>query len=270
MLAEAPSVPGSLLSVRGVTKRFGGVTAVSEASFDVVSGSITALIGPNGAGKSTLFNVVTGFERGDGGDVLLAGRSVYGASPHAIARRGMVRTFQLTKALSVMTVIDNVLLADPGNPGERLAVAAFRPLWRKRERAARVRALALLDIFGLAAKGNDYAGTLSGGQRKLLELARALMLEPNILLLDEPLAGVNKTLGLRLLEHIERVRAEYGLTILLVEHDMDVVMRHSDRVVVMAEGKVVMSGAPADVRRDQRVIDAYLGSDSSGEDGNRV
>ena len=270
MLAEAPVAAVPLLSVRGVTKRFGGVTAVSEASFDVVPGSITALIGPNGAGKSTLFNVVTGFARGDGGDVLLEGHSVYGASPHVIARRGMVRTFQLTKALSVMTVIDNVLLADPGNPGERLAVAAFRPLWRNRERGARRRALELLDVFGLAAKGNDYAGTLSGGQRKLLELARALMLEPKILLLDEPLAGVNRTLGLRLLEHIERVRAERGLTILLVEHDMDVVMRHSDRVVVMAEGKVVMSGTPAEARRDQRVIDAYLGSDGGRQGGGRA
>jgi len=150
VLAEAPIAAGSLLSVLGVTKRFGGVTAVSAASFDVVPGSITALIGPNGAGKSTLFNVVTGFERGDRGDVLFEGRSVYGASPHVIARRGMVRTFQLTKALSVMTVIDNVLLADPGNPGERLAVAAFRPLWRNRERGARRRALELLDVFGMS------------------------------------------------------------------------------------------------------------------------
>lgn len=270
MLAEAPATPGPLLSVRAVTKRFGGLTAVSEASFDVAPGSITALIGPNGAGKSTLFNVVTGFERGDSGEVLLEGRSVYGASPHAIARRGMVRTFQLTKALAVMTVVDNVLLADPRNPGEQLAAAAFRPLWRKHERGARTRALELLEVFGLEAKGNDYAGTLSGGQRKLLELARALMLEPKILLLDEPLAGVNRTLGLRLLEHIERIRAEHGLTILLVEHDMDVVMRHSDCVVVMAHGKVVMSGTPAETRQDQRVIDAYLGSGGSQQGGGRA
>ena len=260
MPAEGSAGSAPLLSIRGVTKRFGGVVAVAGASFDVTEGSITALIGPNGAGKSTLFNVVTGFERGDRGDVRLDGRSVFRHSPHSIARRGLVRTFQLTKALSVMSVLDNMLLADAHNPGERLALAAFRPVWRRREGEARERARQLLDVFGLGAKAHDYAGTLSGGQRKLLELARALMLEPRLLLLDEPLAGVNRTLGRTLLEHIERLRGERGLTILLVEHDMDVVMRLSDRVVVMAEGRVVAAGTPAAVRSDERVIEAYLGS----------
>jgi neutral amino acid transport system ATP-binding protein len=253
----------TLLSVEGVTKRFAGVLAVNAASFTVAGGSITALIGPNGAGKSTLFNVVTGFERGDGGEVRLAGRSVYGSSPHTIARKGMVRTFQLTKALSVMSVLDNMLLAAPNNPGERIALAALRPVWRSAERSARARALETLAVFDLADKAHDYAGTLSGGQRKLLELARALMLEPRILLLDEPLAGVNPTLGRVLLEHIEALRADRGLTILLVEHDMEVVMRHSDVVVVMAEGRVVTTGTPDVVRRDPRVIEAYLGAGAS-------
>jgi branched-chain amino acid transport system ATP-binding protein len=177
-----------------------------------------------------------------------------------LARQGVVRTFQLTKALSVMSVLDNMLLANAHNPGERLLLAALRPTWRRAERAARDRAHELLEIFGLAGKAGDYAGTLSGGQRKLLELARALMLEPRLLLLDEPLAGVNRTLGRSLLEHIERVRAERALTILLVEHDMDVVMRHSDRVVVMAEGRVVAAGTPAAIRSDESVITAYLGT----------
>lgn len=265
MPAETPGAGGPLLSVERVTKRFAGLVAVSGASFDVAAGSLTALIGPNGAGKSTLFNVVTGFQRGDGGEVVFDGRSVYGRSPHAIARRGMVRTFQLTKALAVMSVRDNMLLAAAGNPGERLALAPLRPLWRRAERAARERAGELLEVFGLAAKADDYAGTLSGGQRKLLELSRALMLEPRLLLLDEPLAGVNRTLGRTLLEHIERLRAERGLTILFVEHDMEVVMRHSDTVVVMAEGRVVTSGRPAEVRRDERVIEAYLGSGGAGD-----
>jgi branched-chain amino acid transport system ATP-binding protein len=255
----------TLLSVEGVSKRFAGVLAVDRASFGVAAGSITALIGPNGAGKSTLFNVVTGFERGDGGEVRLDGRSVYGSSPHAIARLGMVRTFQLTKALSVMSVLDNMLLAAPRNPGERLVLSALRPVWRSAEREARVRALETLEVFGLADKASDYAGTLSGGQRKLLEPARALMLEPRILLLDEPLAGVNPTLGRALLEHIESLRAERGLTILLVEHDMEVVMRHSDVVVVMAEGRVVVAGAPDVIRRDPRVIEAYLGAGAAPE-----
>jgi neutral amino acid transport system ATP-binding protein len=257
--AELPAAE-PLLSIRDVTKRFGGVIAVNGASFDVDARSITALIGPNGAGKSTLFNVVTGFDRADRGDVRLAGRSVFRRAPHAIARRGMVRTFQLTKALSVMSVLDNMLLASARNPGERLAIAAVRAAWRRPEREARARALHLLDAFGLASKAPEYAGTLSGGQRKLLELARALMLDPVILLLDEPLAGVNRSLGRTLLEHIEQLREERGLTILLVEHDMDVVMRHSDRVVVMADGRVVAAGKPGDVRNDERVIAAYLGS----------
>jgi branched-chain amino acid transport system ATP-binding protein len=256
-----------ILVVDQVSKRFGGVTAVDSASFDVAPGTVTALIGPNGAGKSTLFNVITGFERGDAGTVTFNGRSISRKSPHALARLGIVRTFQLTKALSVMSVLDNMLLADAGNPGERLGLALIRPLWRSRENASRARAAELLDIFELGDKAGEYAGTLSGGQRKLLELARAMMLQPRVVLLDEPLAGVNRTLGARLLEHIVRVRSEMGLTVVLVEHDMDAVMRHSDRVIVMAEGHVIMTGTPAEVRDDERVIEAYLGSPGEPGDG---
>jgi len=253
-------VSESILELEEVAKHYGGVRAVDGASFDVERGSITALIGPNGAGKSTLFDVVSGFERGDDGVIRFDGRSIQRLPAYAIARRGLVRTFQLTKTLNVMSVLDNMLLAAQGHPGERLGGWFVRPLAaRRREREARLRAHELLETFGLGAQAGEYAGTLSGGQRKLLELARALMLGPRLVLLDEPLAGVNPTLGRRLLEHIEELRRREGTTVLFVEHDMEVVMNHSDRVIVMAHGRVIADGAPEDVRHNEAVVEAYLG-----------
>jgi branched-chain amino acid transport system ATP-binding protein len=251
---------GALLEVEGVVKRFGGVHAVDGADFDLVEGSITALIGPNGAGKTTLFNVITGFQRGDRGSVRFAGEEVLRRPAYAIARRGMVRTFQITRALAAMPVLDNMTLAAPDQPGERFRNLVLHPrAVREREREVHERALELLDVFGLEKHVDAYAGTLSGGQRKLLELARALMARPRLLLLDEPMAGINPTLGRRLLDHMQRLRREQGMTILFVEHDMEVVMNHSDRVVVMAEGRVIATGEPHQVREDPAVIDAYLG-----------
>jgi branched-chain amino acid transport system ATP-binding protein len=253
---------GSILEVEAVRKSFGGIRAVDDATLDVRKGSITALIGPNGAGKTTLFNVVTGFLRAETGRIAFDGRSIFRMPPHAIARRGMVRTFQITKALAAMPVIDNMMLAAPAQPGERLAGLIVRPrAARAREREVRERALQRLEVFGLADKAQDYAGTLSGGQRKLLEFARALMVEPRLLLLDEPMAGINPTLGARLLEHVRELREREGVTFLFIEHDLDVVMRHSDRVIVMAQGAVIADGTPGAVRRDQSVIDAYLGGE---------
>jgi branched-chain amino acid transport system ATP-binding protein len=181
----------------------------------------------------------------------------------------MVRTFQITKALAAMPVIDNMMLAAPDQPGERLRDVVFRPFAsRAREKEVRKQAMELLDLFNLEQLADAYAGTLSGGQRKLLELARALMTEPKLLLLDEPMAGINPTLGRRLLDHMQNLKRELGVTILFIEHDMEVVMNHSDRVVVMAEGRVIAEGEPHEVRKDKRVIDAYLGE--GVEDGARA
>jgi ABC-type branched-subunit amino acid transport system ATPase component len=274
--AAAPASPSEngkpILEVHDVVRRFGGIRAVDGATLDVKEGSITALIGPNGAGKTTLFNVITGFYGGERGSVRFRGGEIIRRPPYAIARLGMVRTFQITKALARMPVIDNMMLAAPDQPGERFANLIFRPAAsRRREREVRERAEEVLALFQLERVRDEYAGTLSGGQRKLLEFARALMAEPTMLLLDEPMAGINPTLGRTLLEYMRRLREERGMTFLFIEHDMEVVMDHSDRVIVMAEGKVIADGDPEQVRRNERVIDAYLGGGAAieREDGER-
>ncbi len=252
---------GAILEVRGVVRSFGGVRAVDGASFAVAPNSITSLIGPNGAGKSTLFNIISGFLRGEAGVVLLMGREIQHLAPHRIVGAGLVRTFQTARALSRLSVLDNVVLAAAGHPGERLSgVLLRRRAARECERDARERASELLRLVRLDRHAGDLAGTLSGGQRKLLDFARALMAEPRILLLDEPMAGVSPPLRAQLLEHILHQRDELGMTFLLVEHDLDVVMRASDRIVVMSAGAVIAEGTPGEIRGDQRVVDAYLGS----------
>jgi len=247
------------LHVHDVVRAFGGVRAVDSASLEVEAGSITGLIGPNGAGKSTLFNCISGFLRPQSGRVLLDGKRIDRRTPHRIAQAGLVRTFQTPRALTRMTVLENVMLAAPRHRGERLggslAVSA-----RRREREVRTRAAELLGLVRLDGHAAALAGTLSGGQRKLLDLVRALMAEPRILLLDEPMAGVSPTLRVELLDHILALRKRDGITLLIVEHDLDFVMRASDRVVVMNDGRVITQGSPDEVRTDERVVDAYLGA----------
>ena len=249
--------PDPILVVEGVRRSFGGLQAVDVDHLEVQRGVITALIGPNGAGKTTLFNVLTGFDRADAGAWIFDGVPLHGRRAHQIARAGMVRTFQLTKALARLTVLDNMLLAAPAQRGERFS-GALAQGWRLQEERNRQQAQALLDRFGLAPMSDHFAGMLSGGQRKLLEMARSLMAVPRLLLLDEPMAGVNPALRRSLLDHIDGIRQE-GATVVFIEHDMDVVMGISDWVVVMAEGRVLAEGPPAVVGRDQAVIDAYLG-----------
>lgn len=259
----APARPGSpkpdpVLVVEDVRRSFGGLLAVDVDHLEVQRHTITALIGPNGAGKTTLFNLLTGFDRPDGGSWSFDGEPVAGMSAYRIARRGMVRTFQLTKALSRLTVLDNMLLAAPRQRGERI-VPALLQLWRGEERHNHARAIDLLGRFNLAGKQDDLAGTLSGGQRKLLEMARALMVDPKLVMLDEPMAGVNPALVQSLLEHIRELRDE-GRTVVFVEHDMDVVMTISDWVVCLAEGRIIAEGPPASIVSNEAVIDAYLGT----------
>jgi neutral amino acid transport system ATP-binding protein len=251
----------AILEVREIVRAFGGLRAVDDASFDVETGSITALIGPNGAGKSTVFNVISGFLAAERGNVQFEGRRIDRSPPHRIAQRGLVRTFQVPRTLTRMSVLDNILVAATQHPGERLNGIALRPgLAHRRERRARERAAELLALFRLDGHAGEYAGVLSGGQRKLLDFARVLMAEPRLVLLDEPMAGVNPTLGRQLVDHVLRLRTEAGMTFLFVEHDLDIVMEASDRVIVMNEGRVIASGAPEEVRGDQRVVDAYFGT----------
>ncbi|ELZ49735.1 ABC transporter [Halorubrum distributum JCM 9100] len=251
------------LRVEGLVKRFGGVTAVDGASFEVESGSLTGLIGPNGAGKSTTFNCITGVHEPTAGKVYFEGEDITGLKPYQIARKGLVRTFQIARELAEMTVLENLMLAPQGQLGES-AIRAVTPGLRggvvEEETALRERAWETLEFFEIDHLAHEHAGNLSGGQRKLLEMARALMTDPEMVLLDEPLAGVNPTLEEKLLDRVHDLRAD-GYTFLLVEHDMDVIMNNCERVIVMHQGSVLAEGTGDEIRNDERVIEAYLGED---------
>ena len=260
-VAAEPGVgkPDPILVADDVTKTFGGLHAVRVSRLEVQRGAITALIGPIGAGKTTLFNLLTGFDRADSGNWSFEGRSMAGLPAHRIARAGLVRTFQLTKSLTLLTVLENLKLGGSKQAGERFFTALVHPLWRAREESIERLADDMLARFQLDRMRDEFAGTLSGGQRKLLELARALMVQPTMIMLDEPTAGVNPALTQSLLRHIQQLRDE-GMTILFVEHDMDVVMGISDWVVCMAEGRVIAEGPPTSIGSNRAVVDAYLGA----------
>ena len=249
------------LQVEGLRKEFGGITAVDDASFQVERGSLTGLIGPNGAGKSTTFNLITGMIEPDAGTVTFEGEDITGLEPHAIANRGLVRTFQIARELQDMTVLENMMLAPKGQRGESLwrsVVPGVRGDVIDQESALLDRVWEVLEFFDIDHLAEEYAGNLSGGQRKLLELARALLTDPDMLLLDEPFAGVNPSLERRLLEHIHELR-EQGYTFLLVEHDMDLIMENCERVIVLHQGRVLTEGTPAEIQANEEVIEAYLG-----------
>jgi ABC-type branched-subunit amino acid transport system ATPase component len=249
---------GALLDVRDLHRQFGGVRAVNGASFAVPPGQITGLIGPNGAGKSTVLNIVAGALRPDSGTVSYRGKDVTGLPSYKIARHGVIRTFQVSSEFAAMTVLENLLVARPAPRGERLWQAALgKRYWKGEERANVERARTLLARFDMSAKEDEYAGNLSGGQKRLLELMRGLMAEPALLLLDEPMAGVSRPLARRIEQHLLELVGE-GLTMLMIEHELAVVERLCDPVVVMAQGRVISQGTMANVRADQEVLDAYL------------
>jgi neutral amino acid transport system ATP-binding protein len=273
-LAGVPWEPGvpkpdPVLVVDGVRRSFGGVRAVDVDHLEIQRGLITGLIGPNGAGKTTLFNLLTGFDTPDEGSWSFDGEPLGTTPAYRVARRGMVRTFQLTKALSRMTVLENLMLGATGQSGERLATALLPFSWRSQEEGVQQRAEALLVRFKLDHMRDQFAGTLSGGQRKLLEMARALMVEPALVMLDEPMAGVNPALTQSLLGHVKDLRDREGRTVVFVEHDMDVVFDISDWVVCLAQGRVIAEGPPEAIGANSAVIDAYLGASHGRDRGER-
>ena len=248
-----------LLTATGLYKSFGGIKAVNNAHIEVKQGSITGLIGPNGAGKTTLFNLLSNFIRPDKGSVIFDEQPIHSLASHKIAQKGFIRTFQVARVLSRLSVLENMLLAKPQQTGEN-----FFKVWlqqkklRQEEKANKEQAMAILESVGLAAKANDYAGALSGGQRKLLEMARTLMTSPKLILLDEPAAGVNPTLINQICEYIQTWNQE-GISFLIIEHNMDVIMSLCDRVWVLAEGTNLADGTPEEIQNNSDVLEAYLG-----------
>jgi branched-chain amino acid transport system ATP-binding protein len=250
----------AILEVHGLVKTFGGLTVLNRCSFQVQPGTITGLIGPNGAGKTTLFNVLTGFSKPDSGRVIFNGQDITGLAPHQIFQHRICRTFQIPREFRDMTVLENLMLIAPGQIGERLWYPWFCPtLVRQQEAEIRDKALGVLTAVRLIGLREEYARNLSGGQKKLLELARTMMADPELLLLDEPGAGVNPTLMDELAGYILHLARDWGVTILLIEHDMDLVMQLCDPVIVLSEGRPLVEGTFEAVAKDPRVLEAYLG-----------
>ena len=263
-LQSVDRVPGSrkpdpILTADNIRREFGGIVAVDVDHFEVQKGSITALIGPNGAGKTTFFNLLTGFDQPNSGQWNFNGKAMNGVASHRTAALGMVRTFQLTKSLTKLSVIENMRLGATDQKGEKWWNGLFAAVWKGQEAEITRRADELLTRFKMDHMRDEYAGSLSGGQRKLLEMARALMTNPTLVMLDEPMAGVNPALKQSLNQHIRGLRDD-GMTVLFVEHDMDMVHDISDWVIVMAEGRIIAEGTPDDISSNPAVIDAYLGT----------
>lgn len=249
-----------MLEVREVNKSFGGLVAVFDCSLKVEEGSITGLIGPNGAGKTTLFNVITGHLKPDKGEILFQGEAIEGLLPHQVFKKKIYRTFQITREFPQMTVLENLMLVPELQTGEKIWNTWFRSASvRRQEKAIQEKALEVLEFVELLDLKDEYAGSLSGGQKKLLELARSMMADPKMVLLDEPGAGVNPTLMKKLVANIRKLCEEKKITFLLIEHDMNLVMNLCSPVIVMSEGRKLAEGTPEEVKKNERVLEAYLG-----------
>lgn len=267
--AGQPAASGNaLLSIRGLTIRFGGLSAVDGVDFDVMPGQIYSIIGPNGAGKTTVFNVITGIYKPTAGQILFNGQSIAGLTPDRVLSRGIARTFQNIRLFNNMSVMENVLVGQHIKFPHDLASVTFHfPNYRRAERRAHERVTELLGFFGesLAAREGELASSLSYAERRRVEIARALGSSPRMLLLDEPTAGMNDVETAEAIRYIQRLRAEFGLTILLIEHKLQVTMGISDRIAVLDYGKKIAEGTPAEVQRNERVIEAYLGRKATVE-----
>ena len=256
MMAESTSV----LDVNEVVKTFGGVVALDGISFSLPNKKINILIGPNGSGKTTMVNVISGFYRPDSGDVFYQSKRITGLPPHKIYRMGISRTFQIPALFWKLTVLENLLVAQKDNPGETFLRAPFRRSWQAAEEMAIAKAKKILELVGLDQHWDKTSANLSGGQMKLLEMGRALMSDSKLLLLDEPISGVNPTLARTIFDTIVRLRNELEISFLIIEHRLDIALGYADNVIAMARGDLIAQGAPDSVVSDQRVIEAYLGA----------
>ncbi|MDA4123562.1 MAG: ABC transporter ATP-binding protein [Thaumarchaeota archaeon] len=249
-----------ILQVKELSKSFDKLQAVDGISFNLETKKVTILIGPNGSGKTTLVNLISGFYKPDGGDVFYKSKRITGWAPHKVYRAGIARTFQVPALFSKLNVLENVLVAEKQNPGEGFLRAPLKQLWKRPEENSTERAARILELLGLSGQWEKQANTLSGGQMKLLEIGRALMSGADLLLLDEPISGVNPTLAHEIFNTIVRLSKELGVTFLIIEHRLDIALGYVDSVIAMAYGKLISSGSPEAVISDPRVIEAYLGA----------
>ncbi len=250
----------AMLTITDLHVRFGGVRAINGLSSTIAEGRITGLIGPNGSGKTTLLNTITGITKPDSGSILFRGEVIQGLKPHQIAAHGIGRTFQITRLFPAMSVLENLLIAQKKQKGERLWLGVLAPpSVREQERTTEEKAIGFLDLIGLTRLKDAPAGTLSYGQQKLLEIARIMMLDPVLILLDEPFAGINPTNIERLIDFIIRLNEDRGITVVLVEHMMKIMMRLAQTIIVLKAGKMIACGTPGEVQRDPTTINTYLG-----------